>query len=340
MRARNIKPGFFENEELHELSIPARLIFIGMWCMADREGRLQDRPKKIKLQLVPYDDVDIHACLDQLTDHGFIIRYSVNGEDYIQISTFTKHQSPHKHEKQSIIPPPMAVHRQPMAVHSQPMAVTCMNDVKETLQSSTVHVPPSTVHAQPLANHGDAMYLKCHPDSLNPDCLNPDSLNPDSHNPNSLLTEENLIHRQTTPKRSFDGVDDDDDGQHNKPLSLTDKRLRKPSKGRKADSTAWVNALGNGLKDWFENEFWPIQRRKVNKKEAAMAVYDLNPGDDLRSRIIGAYMTQDELEFAHREIEHVPHPATWLNGSRWEDEVKPSAYIDKRDDPFAGTVIR
>ncbi|WP_461949107.1 hypothetical protein ACOKPE_14565 [Acinetobacter baumannii] len=47
-RSRNIKPSFFMNEDIIELPYEARLLFIGLWTLADREGRLENRPKKIK----------------------------------------------------------------------------------------------------------------------------------------------------------------------------------------------------------------------------------------------------------------------------------------------------
>ena len=91
MRSRNIKAGFFRNEELVEVSPSGRLLFIGLWCMADRKGLLEDRPKKIKLELMPYDDVDCNELLQELYDHDLIIRYSVNGKNYIAIPKFLKH---------------------------------------------------------------------------------------------------------------------------------------------------------------------------------------------------------------------------------------------------------
>lgn len=106
MRARNIKPGFFRNEELVELDPCCRLLFIGLWCMADREGRLEDRPRKIKLEVLPYDDVDPDRLLQDLHDSGLIRRYSVNGSGYILVPNFLKHQRPHTNEKASEIPPP------------------------------------------------------------------------------------------------------------------------------------------------------------------------------------------------------------------------------------------
>lgn len=106
-RSRNIKPGFFSNEYLGELDPMARLLFAGLWCIADREGRLEDRPKKIKIEVLPYDDSDVDKLLDDLmnADEHFIIRYEVEGNKYIQISNFKRHQNPHKNEKPSDIPP-------------------------------------------------------------------------------------------------------------------------------------------------------------------------------------------------------------------------------------------
>ena len=52
-RARNIKPGFFLNEELVELPFSTRLLFIGLWTLADRDGRMEDKPKRIKMSLFP-----------------------------------------------------------------------------------------------------------------------------------------------------------------------------------------------------------------------------------------------------------------------------------------------
>lgn len=105
-RSRNIKPGFFENVDLAELSVYARLLFIGLWTLADREGRLEDRPKQIRFKLMPYDDFDPDTTLQQLHDSGFILRYQADGANYIQVTNFLKHQTPHCKEKESIIPAP------------------------------------------------------------------------------------------------------------------------------------------------------------------------------------------------------------------------------------------
>ena len=105
-RARNIKPGFFMNEYLAECDLAARLLFIGLWCLADREGRLEDRPKRIGAFVFPYEQYDIDSLLDQLAECGFIIRYQVDGKKYIQVVNFKKHQNPHVREAASEIPAP------------------------------------------------------------------------------------------------------------------------------------------------------------------------------------------------------------------------------------------
>ncbi len=105
-RARNIKPGYFTNDDLGECDPLARILFAGLWCWADREGRLEDRPKKIKAEILPYDRCDVDKLLSQLADRKFINRYGREGSKYIQISNFQRHQNPHVKEQASSIPPP------------------------------------------------------------------------------------------------------------------------------------------------------------------------------------------------------------------------------------------
>lgn len=105
-RARNIKPGFFKNDTLAECQPLARILFSGLWCEADREGRLEDRPKRLKADILPYDDCDIDALLNELAARAFIVRYTVDGVRYIAIPEFLKHQNPHCKESASSIPAP------------------------------------------------------------------------------------------------------------------------------------------------------------------------------------------------------------------------------------------
>lgn len=106
-RARNLKPSIFKNEVLGTSDPLYTILFEGLWCHADREGRLEDRPMRIKVEVLPYrEGIDIDAMLNWLADHKFIVRYVANSEKYIQIINFKKHQNPHVKEHASTIPAP------------------------------------------------------------------------------------------------------------------------------------------------------------------------------------------------------------------------------------------
>lgn len=127
-RARNIKPGFYKNEDLAECSIWARFIFPGLWMMADREGRLEYRPKRIKGELLPYDNQDTEPLLRELERHGFILIYEVDGKEYIQIVKFSLHQNPHHREAESVIPPPKSLGLDGVGNNGKPEATAQCND--------------------------------------------------------------------------------------------------------------------------------------------------------------------------------------------------------------------
>ena len=198
-RARNIKPGFFRNADLAELPIEARLLFIGLWTIADREGRMEDRPKQIKMELFPADNLDCDVLLDQLAVIGVIERYSCGGKRYLHVVNFCKHQNPHKDEKASTIPD------------------KCGN-VAEIKQAPKKH-RASTVQA-PCKDEESTVAIGLIPDSLIPDSLNliPDSvqkLAAQDAAPCDALPADDEPQRKTsgTPKRATqlpDGFEPDD----------------------------------------------------------------------------------------------------------------------------------
>lgn len=100
-RARNIKPSFFTNDALAEYNCPlGRLLFIGLWTLADHNGNLEWRPKKIKVQLLPYDECDIEQLANNLDKSGFIRFYSDGDKIYLNVTNFVTHQNPHKNERE------------------------------------------------------------------------------------------------------------------------------------------------------------------------------------------------------------------------------------------------
>jgi len=112
-RTRLLKPDFFTDEDLAELPYEARLLFAGLWTIADRDGRLEDRPKRIKAHLFPYDDVNVDYLLQRLASARFISRYVEDSIAVIQIRTFAKHQNPHHREPASVLPKNLSKNEKP-----------------------------------------------------------------------------------------------------------------------------------------------------------------------------------------------------------------------------------
>lgn len=126
-RARNIKPGFFTNDVLADVDPLGRILFQGLWCHADREGRLECRPRKLKAEILPYDECDIDDLLSQLESRGFISVYSVENSQYIQVVNFSKHQNPHIKEGASSIPAPNGTVKAPTENSASTVQEQCSN---------------------------------------------------------------------------------------------------------------------------------------------------------------------------------------------------------------------
>ncbi len=112
MKNRRIDPGVCANDVLAELGPWAQLLFERMPMIADRDGLLKDRPKRIRALIFPHNDgdtnvkLDIDKLLEELEEAGFIMRYEVEEVKVICIINFGKHQPVHSGEKASILPRP------------------------------------------------------------------------------------------------------------------------------------------------------------------------------------------------------------------------------------------
>lgn len=260
-RTRSIKPGFFDNDVLGDLPPLTRLLFIGLWCIADREGRLEDRPRKIKKAILGYDDVDsdgVDKMLQSLQDTGFIIRYEAEGSRYIQVINFVKHQNPHMKEKPSEIPPP---------TYLDPGTPEGSGQKSEGHETSTRPAPDK---------HG-ASIEEAAPITITP----------------------SPITGTPSPSTAAEPEEEDDDDE--------EKSDGKPK---------------NTLENRFEL-FWKAYPKKKAKKTAWNAFKKIKPDEALFSRImeaIGRYRTSQEWQ--RDGGQYIPHPATWLNGGCWDDEIE------------------
>lgn len=109
-RIRTVKPEFWTDEKVVECSIPARLLFIGLFNFANDMGCLERSPKRLKMQIFPADMIDCEPLLLELITHGLINDYSVSGVNYLQIKGFLKHQKINRPSATKIpIPPEITV---------------------------------------------------------------------------------------------------------------------------------------------------------------------------------------------------------------------------------------
>lgn len=110
MRIRTIKPEFFLHERLFEAEqqsgLPLRVAYAGLWCAADREGRFKWEPRRLGVQILPYDQVDFSRVLDALTTRGFIVKYASGTGEFGVIPSFTTHQVINNRERESELPDP------------------------------------------------------------------------------------------------------------------------------------------------------------------------------------------------------------------------------------------
>lgn len=165
-RARNIKPSFFLNDRLAQVPPLGRLLFQALWCLADRQGRLEDRPKRIKLEALGYDECDVDALLWTLHQFGFIQRYAVGNARFIQVVNFTKHQNPHVKETASVIPAPDAHGASTVQAPEMPEQARLIPDSgflipdslnPPTLANASVAPPIPEPAPKPRAKHKTAM---------------------------------------------------------------------------------------------------------------------------------------------------------------------------------------
>jgi hypothetical protein len=296
-RARNIKPGFFMNEDLAECDLPARLLFIGLWCLADREGRLEDRPKRIGAFVFPYEDYDVDALLNQLHEHGFILRYEVDGGKYIQIINFKKHQNPHPKEAASVIPAPQELR----------------DDAKTINDNDTAnHCESCAEHSQTVESNGNstASREKVLPSNGNSGTSRADILIPDILIPDILIPEPPL------PQSG----------------ASTGMSVREPPRPEQTEKKPKKQPL-TGIQLERFNRFWYEYPKKKAKIEAMKAWARLKPDEELFDAImLGLRRARASWEWKKEGGRFIPYPATFLNQGRWEDEYVPAEQKPSRRD--------
>lgn len=101
-RIRTIKPEFWTDERIGELSVTARLLFIATWNVADDHGGLDRSAKQLKAQAFPYDNIDCEPLIQELLQAGRLVEYEAGGKKYLHIKGFRTHQKVEKPSKNRV----------------------------------------------------------------------------------------------------------------------------------------------------------------------------------------------------------------------------------------------
>nr|WP_178095973.1 hypothetical protein [Pseudomonas sp. ALS1131] len=288
-RARNIKPSFFKNEDLADLPAFDRLLFIGLWCLADREGRLEDRPRRIKIELFPGDTYDVVEGLERLEQKGFIERYEVAGSQVIALPNFLRHQSPHGTEKDSELPDRNGF----LTVNERARGKVITG--KQRLVNANDPAPGGTGNGSLTVNA--PLFNEAKPvDALSDNALNPDYLNPDS-----------LIQKKEHVQTGQAGQDEP------APAKAT---------GEGQEEAGQALSKPDPLEGF--DQFYRLYPKRRKRTDAEKAWRKLTPAQrQAAMQALPKHCAQHD--WIKDGGQFVPLPASWLNGHRWEDELTSGA---------------
>ena len=107
-RIRTVKPEIAKHEVLFDAeadtTLPLRFAWVMLFTVADREGRFQWQPRRLKADILPYDDLDFSRVLDAWLTRGLVVKYRVGDAWIGWIPTFRKHQVINNREAASELP--------------------------------------------------------------------------------------------------------------------------------------------------------------------------------------------------------------------------------------------
>lgn len=293
-RTRSIRPGFFLNEKLAEVEPLGRLLFAGLWTIADKRGRLEDRPRRIKAELLPYDDCDVDDLLNKLSTGGFIHRYIVNGERYIEIVNFEKHQHCPGSEAESTIPASNDAGAQILAQSAQDIAQHAQDVVPVSCISYLVSCKKDNANA---LSHARARASECEGTREQGKEAGTPPLSPEG---------APALSQKEPPPRAEEK------------LSLA---VERPAPTVKQKLTVPATTAKDRIRERFA-EFWSAYPKKQGKGAAEKAFLKISPTASLHETMIAAVRAAVlSRQWREQNGRFIPNPATWLNQRRWEDTL-------------------
>ena len=98
----------------------------------------------------------------------------------------------------------------------------------------------------------------------------------------------------------------------------TETNLNRKNKNKEQDIKETILKDSKESDRMFE-KFWSVYPRHEGKQNAVKAFAKLKPDEALLETMINAILKQKQSD-QWSDPRYIPHPATWINGRRWEDE--------------------
>ena len=137
-RDRTLSSDFWTREDVIDCSPMSRLLLLGLGNFADDHGVQPLRPRTIRLQVFPGDDLDderVRAMIEELAAHRLVRVYEVDGVEYLAILDWAQHHRVGKRARRRYprdpALPPEPVAEPPAA--PQPVLVAAVPDVPPEL---------------------------------------------------------------------------------------------------------------------------------------------------------------------------------------------------------------
>lgn len=137
-----------------------------------------------------------------------------------------------------------------------------------------------------------------------------------SRNKEGLFTGWDYTVYESPPTTQFTEVGENRQSENpksvNQPLLSTDSSLS-------TDKTKYISRF---------NVFWEAYPRKEGKKNAEKVFSKLKPNEELLKVMLSALEVHKQQK-GWQDKQFIPHPATWLNQERWNDEVEVAIFYDE-----------
>lgn len=150
-RLRTIKPEFWVSEQIAECSTSARLAFIGIWNFCDDRGVHPAKPRTLKAELFPMDDItadQVGEWVDELIHAGLLAAFTAEGDEYWVVTGWAKHQKIDRPSYKHPQPPQNSTHPRRTFDEASPSATPRSGVESSGVESSGCMSPSPTTRPQ------------------------------------------------------------------------------------------------------------------------------------------------------------------------------------------------